>query len=532
MSNSCYSATNGQKRKRARSETPSERGSSMAFVDRVSAMEDQFVSMLKNCQKQIAESGKSQGVLVTCCAMYTFQKDIKDIQSLVMNDYGSGKLEQVRMVVTGEEIMPAWMESGVALQAYFERKVGTNRRHSSGDARKRGFEVPWRASVQLQSIPPGCFVESVQLSFINPASDGSPTVKMDLSAEGASNLYLINDKLMNIRGQTYSECCRELGIFRQGFCYITLRVPLRLLIRDQLKQLRADLPHNAVAEDEHDYSAVSGNDNVTLKFGRSSMKVGRQVLLNISTETHAIFGAKTAGQVSVYEMSVSKEVATALLGAVNSAADYLPLNPERTTLSFLYELVALSSDWDIPSVKLWTQLVMLERLCAPGVNLQQIPVDKLIKLIRHEFDWNGGVKMVLLGFTFALRDMCLVDILPATMNGRVVAELDRISEDPTLKDVFQPAEMQPSVATSADAVKGECKTLTVRFQDGNSMRVRVSESANIQRIKAAVGNFLGIPIYQQRMIFKDRRLDDLIRVSECGFEDGDEIEMYTEQYGC
>ncbi|XP_055354301.1 uncharacterized protein LOC129599958 [Paramacrobiotus metropolitanus] len=527
------STTSGQKQKRARSETSSETGSNISFADKVAAMEHQFVNMLKSVQKQILESGKSQGVLITCCAMYIFQKDVKDIQSLLMNDYEMGKLEQVRMVVTGEEILPlpAWMESGVALQAYFERKVGTNRCHSSGDARKRGFEVPWRASVQLQSIPPGCFVESVQLSFINPASDGSPTVKMDLSAEGASNLYLINDKLMNIRGQTYSECCRELGIFRQGFCYVTLRVPLRLLIRQQLKQLRMDLPHPAVADCEDYYSAGNGCDSVTLKFGRSTVKVDRPFLMNISAETRAIFGTKTSGQVGVYEMGVSKEATIALLDAVKTATDHL--DTDRTTLSVLYELVALSVDWNIPLVKLWTQLALLERLCAPGVNLQQIPIDNLIKVVRQDYDVNRvqtGAKMTLLGFMFALRDMCLADVLSTPLNELLVREFDCISSHPTLVDAFQPAESMANPATNTN-VKRQCKTLTVR-QDDNSLRVRVLQTTNIGRIKAFVQSHLGIPIYQQRMVFDGRQMDDYRLVGDFDFEDGDMIEIFTEQYGC
>ncbi|XP_055354302.1 uncharacterized protein LOC129599959 [Paramacrobiotus metropolitanus] len=531
MSNS---ATTGQKRKRTSSETPAETASAMGFVGRVAAVEDQFVNMLKNCQKEITESGKSQGFLITCCALYTFEKDIKDIKSLQTNDYGTGKMQQVRIGDTGEEILPvpSWMESGVALQAYFERKLDTNRPHSSGIAGKRGFEVPWRASVQLEKIPPSCMVASVQVSFINPASDGSPIIKMDHAEDGISNLYLLNDKLMNIRGQTYSECCQELGIFRRGYCYITLRVPLRLLIREQVKPLWTDLPHSTL----DDYSALDGNDNVTLKLGDSDIKVDRQLLMNISTETRVIFGAKMVGQVNFYEMGVSKEALAALLAAVKAGSDYVALDIYRTTPSFLYELLALSTDWNVQSVKVWTQLALLERLCVPGVNLRHIPVDKLIKLIRRDNDGNEaqtGVKMVLLGFMFALRDMCLVENLPATMYEQVEGDPDRISAHPFLVDVFQPAESLASPAVS-DVVKEQAMkiTLTIRFWNIDRLHVRVGGSIRIGQIKAAFERQSGIPVYQQRMIFKDRRLDDFSRVSECGFADGDVIEAHTELVGC
>ncbi|XP_055354303.1 uncharacterized protein LOC129599960 [Paramacrobiotus metropolitanus] len=527
-------AINGQKRKRTRLETPPETSVTMGFMDKIAAMEDQFVNRLKNVQKQVMESKKSQGLLITCCAMYTFEKDIKDIQSLQMNNYGSGKLEQVRMVVTGEEMLPvpAWIESRVALQAYFERKLDSTRRHSSGAARKHGFEVPWRASVQLQSIPPGCFVESVQLSFINPASNGSPTIKMDQSAEGASNLYLINDTLMNIRGHTYSECCQELGIFRRGYCYITLRVPLRLLIREQLKQLRIALPHSEVGAALDDFAALNGNDNVALKFGRSNMKVDRQFLVSITPETRMIFGPKMAGHVSTYEMDVSKEAVVALLNVVKAATDYLPLDFDRTTPLFLYELMALASDWNIPSRKLRTQLALLERFCEPGFNLHSIPVDKLMQFIRRDYIANEaqtGVKMVLLGFMFALRDM----LLPATMVEQFKKDFDQISMDPTLDDVFEPVGSLVSVVTDG-VVKVECEytTVPVILQDGNQLELRVLESANIEQVKAVLGRRLEVPIHQQIIVFDGRRLASDTLVSDIDFKDGDMLEMYFAQTGC
>ncbi|XP_055349016.1 uncharacterized protein LOC129595906 [Paramacrobiotus metropolitanus] len=280
-------------------------------------MEEPFLEMLKNCQKQITDVEKTHDALITCCVVYTFAKEIADIKSMQMNDYGMGKLQRVRLV-TGEKVLPlpVWMESGVTLEAYFGRKSATIQKHSSGDNDKQGFEVSWHANIQLERVPSGCTVEAVKVAFINPDSKGSPIVKIGASGNNASSASFINYKLKNIKGQTYSECCRELGIFREAYCYVTLRVPLRLLIRKQLQPLRSDLAPHALPTGEGNYD---GNDKVILKCGQSSVKVYRHLLVNISKETEAIFGKKRFGQVSVYEMDVSKDVVMAVLGLVEPA---------------------------------------------------------------------------------------------------------------------------------------------------------------------------------------------------------------------
>ncbi|XP_055349014.1 uncharacterized protein LOC129595904 [Paramacrobiotus metropolitanus] len=494
----------------------------LSFMDKVAATEDQFMNLFNNCRKQISESGKKQGALITCCAVYTFSKDIKDISSVEANDYGMGKLERARLG-TGEEILPlpGWMESGVGLRANFGEKVGTKRKHSSGDASKKGFEVPWTAHIRLESIPLGCILESVQLSFINPDAAGSPVVKIDVPAQDACNLYLINDKLMNIKGQTYSECCRGLGIFRQAFCYITLRVPLRLLIREQLKHLRNGFPVAPANAVQKDYS---GHDNVTLECGESSITVERDVLTNISKEAKSFFGPRTYGSMSVCSMGVSKEVVLAVLGVRDARTDYYPLDPYKITLDFLYELLTLSTDWGVRS-KRWTQLAFLECLCAPGLDLQQVPVLAAVECLKKDYEIaknEVGAKMVALGYAMVLRDIMMsADRVLGPTRFHLERSVAAILTDTELTEPSKNLENEQQDIT-----------VTIVTLTGTRTVLEVTTGDTVENLKAAFQMRAGMPVDQQGLIFGGQQLENWQTLSDCDISHGAVIHCIMNLRGC
>ncbi|XP_055352332.1 uncharacterized protein LOC129598453 isoform X1 [Paramacrobiotus metropolitanus] len=199
---------------------------------------------------QLACMDSKDGDFMTCRAMYTFQKDAQELQSMALNDYGQGRLQSVRVATTGHEIapIPAWMDNGISLQMFFQKKCTSKRGTQStpGGDNKQGYKIPWRASIQLERVPDNCILTAVQLAFINSdQATGSPSVQIEISSTNATNMYFVNDKLRSINGQTYCECyARGAGT-----------VPRRLLLRQYAGAI-APLPAGIVGRIPAHHSRV------------------------------------------------------------------------------------------------------------------------------------------------------------------------------------------------------------------------------------------------------------------------------------
>ncbi|XP_055348101.1 uncharacterized protein LOC129595197 [Paramacrobiotus metropolitanus] len=308
--------------------------------------------------------------------------------------------------------------------------VATSRQLFSDDELEHGFEVPWRASIQLEQVPDNCILTEVQLAFINPYE--CPTVHVEMKATNTQSIGFINNTLKNIDGQTYSKCCQELGIFREAYCFITMRVPLRSFLRKLLTAFRRTIPL-CPAPDEV-ITVTEGADNVVLT-RQGKIEIDRQALAGISSAARAMFAVGAAGKASSYDLDYSKAAVLAVLSAALLKQESLPGDPRRAAPFFLYEVMKLALSWDIPQLKLWTQVAFVERLCHPVANLEQIPVLDAVRIIHDHADGKEvGGRMVLCGL------ICVLRILHSPTAHWTLDELQQIIEPKSAlwKSVIQP----------------------------------------------------------------------------------------------
>lgn len=88
---------------------------------------------------------------------------------------------------------------------------------------KKGFLVPWETNVRT-AVPRGqTILKFIQVMFINSGGSdkGAPRARIisdDIQKDGLALLF---------NGETYTECCQPLSIFREAYCYLTYRIPWR-----------------------------------------------------------------------------------------------------------------------------------------------------------------------------------------------------------------------------------------------------------------------------------------------------------------
>ncbi|XP_055346203.1 uncharacterized protein LOC129593768 [Paramacrobiotus metropolitanus] len=481
-------------------------------------LETGVLDLLTHYQLANMESGVTDDKVVTCRAMYTFQKDLQHLQSTAWNDYGQGALQRVREAWTGHEIspLPTWLENGVGLQVYFEKKVATNRAHSSSDKSKRGFEIPWVAAIHLQRAADDCTLTSVQLAFINPDYYGSPTVYINMAPTHATNMGCINNILKNIRGQTYSECCQELGIFREAYCFVTMRVPLRRLLGQVVTAFRLTFADCQALPDTSEL-AVWGTDKVVLKTRQGDVKTDRQALVRISSKMRAIFSTSGQGKFSSYEVDYNKAVVVSVLHAAMAGHASLPLNPQRATVLYLYEAMKLALSWEIPQLTLWTQLALVERLCQPMASLEAIPVRDAVRLICDQADPQAvGSRMIVCGLVSMLR------ILHSETARWTLDELMAlIAGKPELwKSVIQPPRLVPDTS------------IVVRTMFGRTFTVAVNLANWVYQLKCRIQVMQGIPMEQQRLVFDGTQLSDNLTLADYGINANSTVQLALRLRGC
>ncbi|XP_055346205.1 uncharacterized protein LOC129593771 [Paramacrobiotus metropolitanus] len=382
------------------SELGSDASQPLERLDEQRQLEEGVLELLIHHQLASIE-GTDDGVL--CCIMYTFQKDLPDLRSLAWNDYGQGKLQEARLALTGDSIspLPAWLENGVRLQVFFEEKVTADEPPSSDDSSEEGFEVPWRARIQLQRVPDGCVFTVVQLAFINPDNCGSPTVEFTTPPIDATNLYCINNALKNIQGQTYSECCQELGNFREAYCYVTMRVPLQRILWELVAAFRLTIPEGPRFPE----GDADGTDKVVLKMRNGQIETDRNTMVRLSPKARGVFATRKQGKVSHYEWDYSLEAVQVILDATGTERQSLAIDPHRADPFLLYEAMKLALNWEIQQLTMWTQVAFVERLCSlNGVSLEQIPVLEAVRLICDHADPKVvGSRMILCVLVTMLR---------------------------------------------------------------------------------------------------------------------------------
>ncbi|XP_055343121.1 uncharacterized protein LOC129591476 [Paramacrobiotus metropolitanus] len=479
-------------------------------------LETGFLEALTHCQlaQMDAKDDRVMGFL-TCRAMYHFQMDLEDLQSGKWNDFGQGKLQRVRVSQTGHEIspLPAWLENGVGLHVFFQTKVATNRPHASGKKSKRGFEIPWHAKIQMEQVPDECILTEVQLAFINPDERGSPTVQVTMAASRANDMNFVNNILKEINGQTYSECCQELGIFRQAYCFVTMRVPLLRFISELLQKFRQTIP-NCPRADE---IILAGIDNVVLKTRQGKVETNRQILVGFSPTTRALFAAGKHGKVSSFELDYSKAAVVTVIGAAVHKHESLLIDPRRATPFFLYEAMKLALSWEIPHLTLWTQVAFVERLCHPVVNLEQVPVlDAVQVILDHADPQEVGSRMIVCALVSVLR------ILHSPTASWTLDELQQlIAPKPALWEyVLQPTRLAPDSSIFI-------KTLT-----GKVFTVVVNLAYWVYQMKCCIQEKEGIPMDQQRIIFADKQLSDNVTLADYGIKTRTTVHLVLRMRGC
>ncbi|XP_055343132.1 uncharacterized protein LOC129591485 [Paramacrobiotus metropolitanus] len=311
----------------------------------------------------------------------------------------------------------------------------------------------------------------------------------------------VNKNLRNINGQIYKECCRELGIFREVHCFVTMRVPVPRFFGKLLKEFRHTIPKSplhALA----DGMVLTGTDNVVLKTRQGDVEINRQILCNTSPTARAIFAVGKQGKSSSYELNYSKAAVVAVLNAAVNKHESLPVDPRRAAPFFLYEVTKLTLSWEIPQLKLWTQVAFVERLCYPVANLDQIPVLDALQVILDHADPNeAGSRMIVCGLISVLR------ILHSPTARWTLNELQCIiALKPALwKSVILPMRLVPDTCIFV-------KTLT-----GKTFAVPVNLAYWVYHLKCWVKhNAVGIPLEQQRLIFEGTQLSGNVTLSDCG----------------
>ncbi|XP_055343109.1 uncharacterized protein LOC129591468 [Paramacrobiotus metropolitanus] len=480
-------------------------------------LETGFLEALTQCLLAQMDAKDDSGMsFLTCRAFYHFQMDLEDLQSGKWNDFGQGKLQRVRVSQTSHEIspLPAWLENGVGLQVFFQSKVATNRPHTSDSESKHGFEIPWQAKIQLEQIPDECILMEVQLAFINPDGHGSPTVKVTMAPPHATYISFVNNVLKEINGQTYSECCHELGIFRQAYCFVTMRVPLLRFISKLLKKFRRTIPNCPPLTDE---IALAGADNVVLKTRQGKVETDRQVLVGLSPAARALFAVGKLGKVSSFEVDCSKVALMTVVGAAVRKHESLPVDPCQTALCFLYEVMKLALSWEIPQLSLWTQVAFVERWCHPVVNLEQIPVLDAIRAICEYADpEKAGSRMIVCGLITALR------ILHSPIASWTLDEMQRlIAPYPALWEHFLP--LARLVLDTSILVK----TVT-----GRIITIAVNLGFSAYQVKCCIQEKEGIPVDQQRLLYAGKQLSDNVTLADYGIKAEAIVHLVVRKRGC
>ncbi|XP_055349011.1 uncharacterized protein LOC129595898 [Paramacrobiotus metropolitanus] len=495
-----------RKRRRQSEETASSHGRaaapSMTFTERVRAMEPMISRMLTDAHVELLKLGAGSptgGDLLTCCALYTYQREA-GVQRLWTNDYGMGKLEFVSMVVSGETLvpLPGWLDSRVELQVFVEKTMDSMLPHSTG------FRIPWCANIRFGRLPADCVVGSVTLVFVN-----SDAAKVDLPQKHSTVLALLNEKLLMVRGHTLTNTADDLGVFQKACCYVRFRVPLRHLLREQLRQVRGPVPVEAGEPDAARYVAA---DNVVLRRGsRWNIKVDRRILSSISEITLRIFGETQQGKVSAYDINVSRESMLAFIDAAAAGiqSDVFPLDPSRLSPEGILELLNLACAWDFQPLKLWLQLTLLERLCEPhhGLDLGAV-VETAKGLCRGCKDaaepLGIGQKMMLQGLLLLLRGVPQWTQLVAEMLAH-----------PLLKEIAQPGAPAFPVNTY----------VLMETAEGRKYNLKVNLAFWVAVVKAMLQSTELIPMEQQEITLDGKVLPDALCLADCNVQEGSTLRM-------
>ncbi|XP_055346218.1 uncharacterized protein LOC129593784 [Paramacrobiotus metropolitanus] len=477
-------------------------------LDKQRQLEAEVVDLLTH--HELARTDETVDGVLVYCAKYTFQKNPQKLRSLAWNDYGQGKLDGMGVARTGHALspLPVWLENGVGLEVFFKERVATQENDFTRGYSKPGFEIPWEARIQLSRVPDQCSLTDVQLGFAHVDHLENPTATVEIWETHATNLSHINSKLASIDSQTFSECGQDLGIFREAYCIVTMRVPLRRLLGDKLHAFRQTFPDRLACSYDLGHT---GTDTVTLKTRDGKIESHREILVDLSPKTRAIFGERPLGKVIFYELDCRLDAALAVLDAAVAKHESLPIDPHRASPFFLYEAMKLALSWEIPQLTLWTQVAFLERLCRPddGI-LEAVPVLDAVRVIRDHADAQAvGGRMILCGLVMVLRN------LHSPALGWELDELKNIiARKPALwKNVIYPTRLE-----------NDCD-LTVEINPGRKIYFSVNLAYWVRQLKVQIQEIEELPMDQQRLVFDGQIMEDERTLADCGIGHRDSVQL-------
>ncbi|XP_055346175.1 uncharacterized protein LOC129593746 isoform X2 [Paramacrobiotus metropolitanus] len=471
------------------------------LVERVEKSQTDLLVLFKDCHFLLL-NGDNREDLISCSVTYTFTTDISELSILNVSDYGRGKFKRARILKTGLEIRPfsSWLQEGISMQISFAKKIPSTKWHKADGNQPSGYEIPWSADICVEHVPDECILQSVRLSFINPEGQGSPIT--EINAQNDSDLSRVNEKLLNIKGQTYCESSEELGVFRKAYCYVQMLVPVRKIVRQQFSQLRQPYGTNLPAMSTHCYK---GPDNVTLRNNEFSIDVNRASLINVSAKTAQIFADKSIGKVGVFYLDITKEAILAVLHAAIGDVKSFALDPYSIPPRLIYELLFISTAWDISHLKLWSQLALVERIATPGFDLNSIPMSDSVEFIWSSYDFTG-TNVVLSALVLVLRSM---DCNEARWLLNELFDSENEAHIKTLKN-----------ATEAAGNITSQIVVFVKMPSEEMVILKVDGRDTVGRVKALIAAEEDLPIDQQRILFYGRTLDEDSSLTENNVQNG------------
>ena len=242
---------------------------------------------------------------LTVLVKYTFRKEIAELKGDQPMKYGRGTVEYATLGLPGKDMpitVPTWMRLDVTLDATcmwliwrwylegwglcrlfdwlidwpnlsawsfcftFRKRMSENftdclfsdnftvelkklvEDTRRGPDQPVGFAVPWKATLSFVGIKSDFdphygygSLDSVTMSFICP--DGTGTVRHPFSHSDCwmSRHQPRQPPPVSLAGTTYSECCEELGIFREAYVYVKYHILWREFIRMSLRTIQPSL---------------------------------------------------------------------------------------------------------------------------------------------------------------------------------------------------------------------------------------------------------------------------------------------------
>ncbi|XP_055352334.1 uncharacterized protein LOC129598453 isoform X2 [Paramacrobiotus metropolitanus] len=301
-----------------------------------------------------------------------------------------------------------------------------------------------------------------------------------------------------------------------------MRVPLRRFLQELLGGFRRTIPEYTTATAA---SAIAADrpETVALETRQGSIRTERKVLVTICPKMCAIFAKGEHGKVATWEMDYSKDVVESVVGSTpaNKCAKPKPLSgePRRIAPFFLYETMKFSLSWDIPQLKLWAQVAFLERLCYPGVDLEQIPVLDAVRIVCDYAETEEvGSRMILCGLVIVLN---IMHSCTALNDCHALKDLERLmAPKRTLwKNVIKPGKLCPD---SSVQVKTAGKTVCVPVNMGFW----------VYQLKCKIQGTECIPVDQQRLCFNGRELSDNISLADYGITKEAVLTLIPKVKGC